>query len=265
MTDRLEATVVHAYGLVYRDTSFELPEAGIDGSGLSLVAIHRLAALVGELSAARYGAAAWREHAEDPRWLGKVVREHHEVLEATAEQTDVLPLRLPGIYQDVEELKQVLAEQEEACEEALSVIRGHLEWGAKIFLMGEAADAADQPAPASGGEYLRRRSAEASNREASRGRRQALVLDVHERLSQSAASAASNAPQDRALSGRREPMLLNAAYLLPRGREGGFLELADELNQRLIAEGMALETTGPWPAYNFAQLPDAAQVGGHDG
>lgn len=254
-----EDTVVHAYGLVPAGVSLSMPR-GIDGAPVTLVEAGDVAALASELSAEAYGPDQWRAHAEDPRWLEHVASEHHAVLQAVVEQTEVLPLRLPGIHHDLATLQRVLAEQQSELQEALSQVRDHVEMGAKIFLVAEPQAEAEER-PKSGRDYLARRSAEASNREQARVRRQSQVLDVHEALAHGSTRSAVNAPQDAALSGRKEPMLLNAAYLVPQVELDNFLTLADQLNQDLFTEGMALEITGPWPPYNFAHLPDGTAVG----
>ena len=158
----------------------------------------------------------------------------------------------------------MLGEQRPRFEQALARIHGHEEWGVKMFRAGGADDSSDQPAPTSGREYLARRSEQARTREESANRRQAVVLEVHEALAHAATHAVVNAPQDSALSGRREPMTLNAAYLVARHHRDEFLELAEALHDRVTADGLTLEVTGPWPAYNFAHLPDSSTVGAHD-
>lgn len=250
-----EATVVHAYGLVEADAAPGLP-GGIDGSEVVLVECGKIAALASVLSQERYGEAAWRDHGQDPRWLEQVAQAHHAVLARVVEEVDVLPLRLPGIYPSLDALRGVLEQHAVAFTEALTAVRAHVEWGAKIFRTGDKDAAAEQPPPASGREYLTRRSAQARDRDEAANRRQTVVLDVHEALAHAATHAVVNPPQDSALSGRREPMMLNAAYLVDRDGGEPFLDLADELQDRLSPEGMTLEISGPWPPYNFAHLPE---------
>jgi hypothetical protein len=47
-------------------------------------------------------------------------------------------------------------------------------------------------------------------------------------------------------------MILNAAYLVPEARTEEFQSLVRTLSRRHAPEGLALELTGPWPAYHFA-------------
>jgi hypothetical protein len=247
------STVLHTYCAV--PLAIELPsEAGIDGSPLSTVAVGRAAVVISQLSSERYGAEAWRDHSSDAAWLTRVVAQHHGVLQAALAETDVLPLRLPGIYRDLAALRRVLCEQEDALVQALSRIRGQIEMGAKVYLRAASGSRPGGPADESGRGYLTRRLSEAQEREEGRRRQQLVVADAHDALSREATRAIVNAPQDAALSGRREPMLLNAAYLIPRNAQQEFLTRSEDLQEGLSSEGLVLEITGPWPAYNFAEL-----------
>jgi hypothetical protein len=131
-------------------------------------------------------------------------------------------------------------------------VRDHLEWSVKVFRGKSVATAVPEPRPASGRDYLARKSQEAGAEEDAARLRHGRVLDVHEALALSSTHAAVNPPQDKALSGRHEQMLLNAAYLVPRAARETFLALCEELADRVYEDGLLLEVSGPWPAYNFA-------------
>ena len=76
---------------------------------------------------------------------------------------------------------------------------------------------------------------------------------VHERLASLAAEARANPPQRPELSGRRERMLLNGAYLVAAEREQAFADAVKNLGAELVGDGVELELTGPWPPYNFTE------------
>lgn len=252
-------SVVHAYGLVPTGGVLTVPD-GIDGSQVTTVTIGSLTVLVSELSARAYGADVWRANAEDPRWLEHIVQEHHRVLQAVVEETDVLPLRLPAIHDDTLSLENAVREQQQLLEAALERLRGHVELGAKAFLVEQRPTVTTDPPPTRGRDYLARRSAEADDRAQARTRRQAEVEDVHRALAGLSTDCAVSRPQDPALSGRREPMLLNAAYLVRRADLDRFVALAEQLHERLAHGGMSLEITGPWPPYNFADAADGSMT-----
>ena len=49
------------------------------------------------------------------------------------------------------------------------------------------------------------------------------------------------------------PLLLDAAFLVPRARAASFRSLAARTARDLARQGYALTLTGPWPPYTFVQ------------
>lgn len=251
--------VVHAYGVVSADFRGSLP-SGLGDAPVGVFSLADLGVLVSRLDAASFGEAVWQMHGTDPGWVERVAGQHHRVLQAAVEQGDVLPLRLPGIYADTNAVGSVLAGQLDVLRGAFARVRGRVELGAKAFALAEP----EQPEagrPASGRDYLLGRAAAGARREHARDRANAAVVAAHERMAALAASAVTNPPQDAALSGRREPMLLNAAYLVPRASLDDVVELVETLGADLAADGVALEVSGPWPPYNFVAEADITAAG----
>lgn len=246
-----QSTVIHAYGIVDAEAVEETRITGIGGAPVFYVVAGPVAAVVSQLDPQSFSHEEWRRHADDPAWLGEVASGHDAVLRAVADTTDVLPLRLPALYEDFADLERALRTESEGYLAALESVRDHLEWAVKVFAVTPA-PGVPEPRPSTGSDYLARKSKAAGAKEAAVRLRRGLVLDVHEALALASTHAALNPPQHKALSGRDEPMLLNAAYLVPRAARETFLDLCEELADRVYPEGVQLEVTGPWPAYNFA-------------
>lgn len=248
-----DATVLHAYGVVPSDAAVELPPAGIDGAAVELVQTAGLAALVSRLDAARYGEDVWREHAEDPDWLAGFATQHQAVLGAVAGACDVLPFRIPGMYEDEPTLTSVLETERELLRRGLEAVHGHVEWGVQVFLTGKP-EAEDAPRPRSGRDYLRTRSEQAGARDRAAEERRRRVLGGYGTIADASTHSVANPPQDPALSKRKEPMLLNSAHLVPRRAEAAFFAVLEEVQRDLGGAGMVVEVSGPWPPYNFVHL-----------
>ncbi len=246
-------TVLHAYGVLPAASGVELPGHGIDGARVELVEANGLAVLVSRLHRTRYGEDAWLSHAEDPDWLAAFATQHQEVLGAVATTSDVLPFRIPGMYDDEGRLLEVLEAEHDLLRGGLQAIAGHVEWGVQIFLTGQP-DEEPAEQPRSGKDYLRRRSAEVGSRERAAEVRRSRVLDAYETIADASTRSAVNPPQDPALSKRSEPMLLNSAHLVPRDRAEPFFAMLGEVQETLRDAGMVVEVSGPWPAYNFVDL-----------
>ena len=103
---------------------------------------------------------------------------------------------------------------------------------------------------------LRRKRAAADRRRAASDRSLHVADEIYAELAAAAMAARQLPPQDPRLTGRAEPMILNAAYLIEADRVDGLEELVAELEARYESLGAQLELTGPWPPYNF--VPDRA-------
>ena len=250
-------TVVHVYGVVSSGADPALP-LGLDGQPVTITAIGPFDAVVSTLDAARFGARAWAEHAEDLPWLQEVATAHHAVLQRVVEQTTVVPLRLPGIHDDLPRLQAALRQAEHSLAAALALVDGHVEMGLHVFGSGEPEAAATlgseesaSPQPRSGRDYLQRKADE-SRRQSSRPLLEESAADaLHQTVAAYSKRAQLHRVQDRAMSGRPEPMLLNASYLVARAEVDPFRENVARLGERLSDQRLTVECTGPWPAYGF--------------
>ena len=246
-------TVIHAYGVVRTDDAFDVPDTGIGGAGVALLDAGPVSGVFSILPGSAYGESAWREHAEDPAWLGRVATEHQRVLGDLVRDTDVLPLRLPAMYRDEVHLHRMLEAEAPLFSAVLESLHDHLEWSVHLYLVGEP----DPPAterPARGHDYLRQKSEAVARRSSARVAREQLVQDAYASLADLSRQSVANQPQDSALSGRREPMLLNSAHLVCRRHERLFFAAVDEVAARVAPAGISVEVSGPWPPYNFVEL-----------
>jgi hypothetical protein len=246
-------TVIHAYGIIRADAASALPDTGIGEAGVALLDAGPIAGVFSILPGTAYGEAAWTEHAEDAAWLTRVATEHQRVLGDIARDTDVLPLRLPAMYRDEVHLHQMLEAEAPLFHAVLESLRGHLEWSVHLFLVGEP-DEPEPERPRTGQEYLRQRTATVSRRQLARVKREQLVRDAYAALADLSRQSVANPPQDSALSGRAEPMLLNSAHLVCRRHEPLFFAAVEEVAGRLAPAGISIEVSGPWPPYNFVEL-----------
>lgn len=257
---------MHAYGLVDLDAAGPMDLRGIGGAEVESGALGGLRVLFSRLDPVRYGARAWAEGGQDPEWLRDVARSHHGVLQAWLEQADVLPLRLPSLHAGVRPLLRAMRARLPELAEALSRIRDRWEWGLKILLASASVPSvkAGRGRTKTGREYLLARAEEAASRDSARRTREEMVRRIYESLSALAEHAQVGPPQDRALTGRTEPMLLNAAYLMPRAERQRMVELVSRWAMKAEPLGLRVELTGPWPPYHFVTV-SAEPRGGNRG
>jgi Gas vesicle synthesis protein GvpL/GvpF len=247
----MDETIVHAYGVVAANELLSQFPPGIADTPVWVHDVENLGAIVGLLPVDGFGVADWERNATNVSWLGQVAQRHHEVLQYAATSRDVVPLRLPSLYGSLESLTETLRAIGDGLEQALRRIQGKLEWSVKVYRSAKEEDRPASAAAVSGREYLLGRSRDLSARSSAREQLAEQVRQIHEALGQASAESVQNRPQDPALSGRREQMLLNGAYLVSRNDEYQFQELAADIADGSLAKGLLLEVTGPWPAYNF--------------
>ena len=262
MSSPADGTVLHLYGVVHDWPGTPLPP-GVGGAPVAVEEVAGLSVLVSSLDSDRYGPEVWRDRGQDPAWLAQVATEHHAVLQAAIEQADLLPLRLPSVYLDHESVERALAADASSLGARLAALQGQVEVAAKVFLDAAAASrAAPEPgAPRTGRDYLARKAAQKTDQEQARERRRQAVVALHEALDAASTHSVLSPAQDASLSGRPEPMLLNAAYLVPRTELEEFGRRGQQLAGEVAGQGLVLELSGPWPPYSFTTLGDGTEAG----
>lgn len=250
MTD----TLVYLYAVADAADAQDHAISGVEGAPVRRVVADGLAAVVSSVDAERFGEEALRRSLEDLQWLEKVARSHHEVVASLARSGPVAPVRMATVYLDDQNVRALLHDRASALHRALDRVRGRSEWGVKAYAVPapEADDRDEADGAKPGTSYLMRRRAERDR--AAGGLRAAVEAAdaVHRVISDLADATRRYEPQDPRLSGRREQMVLNAAYLVD---EAGAAAVRRLVEDRDMPE-LRLELTGPWAPYSFATLEE---------
>jgi hypothetical protein len=129
------------------------------------------------------------------------------------------------------------------------------EWGIRVVLDRTLAAAAPKKRTAAarntGASYLAQKKAQrdASKELASRARD--TVASLFDRLAARASDAKRRSASE--LPAQGGPLLLDAAFLVPRARAAVFKTLAARESKALARQGYGLTFSGPWPPYTFVQ------------
>jgi hypothetical protein len=238
----------------------DLPRlTGVAGAQVRAAAAADLTVLVSDVDLAEFGEAALRRNLENLAWLEEVARAHHHVIDAAARLFPLLPARLATVYSSDAAMAAILGARAEDLRGALRRVGGRVEWGVKAYpapdegrrerVPARGTETGGRQAGGAGLAYLKRRRAELNAKQEARGSAAAGAQAVHAELSRHAAQARLYPPQSAQLSGARDPMLLNAAYLLdPSGASGFTAAVAAAATAH---PELRLELTGPWPPYSF--------------
>jgi gas vesicle protein GvpL/GvpF len=234
----------------------EEPLTGLEGVGdapVRLLGHRELKAVVSSVDLAEFGEAALRRNLENLSWVEKTARRHDEIVRRAAAITTALaPFRLVTIYKSDDAARVRLEELYGDLVRALDRVDRRSEWSVKAFCRVRPGPSAPSAPAGSGVAYLERRRAEIRDRHEAATEQQLLADQLFWDLVPAAAATRRLSAQDQRLSGRRETMALNVAFLVDDDRSTDFFELVDATRARYPS--LDVEVNGPWPPYSFAVL-----------
>lgn len=226
---------------------------GVADATVRTIGDESLTAVVSPVDLAEFGGEALRRNLEDLDWLAATARAHDAVVTAVAGAANAaVPLRLATVCLGEDRVRALLAERRADFTAALELLTGRTEWGVKAYADPDALAAPDESTGSgagSGTAYLLRRKAALAARETAQREAAAQAERLHTAFARVAVAARRHPPQDPALSGQRDWMVLNGAYLVDDGRSGELADAVDALAGEL--HGVRVELTGPWPPYSF--------------
>jgi hypothetical protein len=209
-------------------------------------------AVVADAPAAQFSAGAINGKLADLDWVSRAALAHEAVVESFITARAVLPMKLFTIFSSDERALENLHERRAHIDAALKRVAGHQEFGVRVRLVREAArPSAVRRAPASGVAYLRGKKSQrdATSERAVRARE--VVAELFDRLAVHASLARRRAASELPADGG--PLLLDAAFLIPRGRARRFAAAVASRARTLSPQGYGITMTGPWPPYSFMQ------------
>jgi len=229
--------------------------AGVPGAGkVRLLDVDAgLFLAVADLPLDRYSEAAINTGLADLDWVSRVAVAHEAVVESFIAATAVLPMKLFTIFTTDERALEHVRSQRARITAVVKRVADQHEWGVRVVLDRTLAAT---PAPktkkaGSGAAYLSQKKAhrDASRELASRARE--TVAGLFDRLAAKSRDARRRSASELPVQGG--PLLLDAAFLVPRAREATFKALAARESKTLARQGYGLTVSGPWPPYTFVQ------------
>jgi len=247
---------------------------GIDRNGEAYTLIFNdLEAVVSKISFEEFASEEIQRKAqEDLGWIKEKALIHERVVEkAMWENSDLLnliPMRFGTIFKNEEKLRETLSKSYPEIKDILERIRGSQEWSVKVYLRDrkkfeqmikerndtikekEKEIASFQEGMAF---FMEEELKEVISKEVEQELNK-MKEGLFERLKKQAVASIKNKILGKELTSRQEPMVLNAAYLIPEKNIEDFKREITGLNQQIQQNGFLLEYSGPWPAYHFTSL-----------
>jgi hypothetical protein len=215
-----------------------------------------LFAAVADAPLDRYSEAAINRGLSDLDWVSRAAVAHEAVVESFISETAVLPMKLFTIFTTDERAVEHVRAARRRIATVVKRVANHQEWGVRVVIDRDRAVSAAprKKAPAggrSGVAYLTRKRAERDAVVELTVRARETVAALYERLAARSRLAKRRLASELPVQGG--PLLLDAAFLVPRGRAASFQALASRESRALARNGYGLTFSGPWPPYSFVQ------------
>jgi hypothetical protein len=203
----------------------------------------------------RYGEAAIHKGLSDLDWVSRAAVAHESIVESFIGETAVLPMKLFTIFtSDARALEHIRGDRARIAA-VIRRVANHQEWGVRVILDRARAAGSRGPHPrrdmGSGVAYL---SAKRNERAAAielAGRARETVAALFDRLDARSRLATRKTASELPVYGG--PLLLDAAFLVPRTRAKSFRALLAREARTLARQGYGVTVSGPWPPYSFVQ------------
>jgi hypothetical protein len=249
----------YVYGVIAADRRPRLTRvpAGLPGAGpVRLLDLEQgLFIAVADLPLDKYNESAISSGLANLDWVSRVAVAHEAVVESFVAAKAVLPMKLFTIFKTDERAFEHVRSQRARIAGLVKRVANQQEWGIRVVLDRTLAAAAPKKraaaARSTGASYLAQKKAQrdASKELASRARD--TVASVFDRLAARASDAKRRSASE--LPAQGGPLLLDAAFLVPRARAALFKTLAARESKALARQGYGLTFSGPWPPYTFVQ------------
>jgi hypothetical protein len=210
-----------------------------------------------------YGGEEIQRRLSDLSWVSDRALAHEAVIEHFAASGAAVPMKLFTLFSSDERAIAFIRDDRERLGRVLDRVDGQVEWGVRVrlddarareVLTAEAREGAR--GQSAGTAFLLRKKLEQDASRELAGRLRSEMDTVFAELAAEASEAVRREPAASPESGGR--LLLDAAFLVPRGR-AGFEAAVERCASRLALRACDVTLTGPWPPYNF--IAEAAPLG----
>src|SRR5437667_3678745 len=204
----------------------------------------------------RYGEVTINRKLSDLDWVSRAAVAHEAVVESFIDQRAVLPMKLFTIFtSDDRALEQVRSDRRRV-DTIVKRVANHVEWGVRVTLDRARLRPPRKPArrsvpPKAGLGYLTQKKAQRDAAVELAEHARETVADLYDRLQGRSRLARRRTASELPVEGG--PVLLDAAFLVPRARATSFRTLITREARRLGRLGYHVTLTGPWPPYTFVK------------
>jgi hypothetical protein len=245
-----------------------VPESIAPGSDIQLLdGGSGLWAVASRVPAREFDETALARGLQNIDWVGRRAMAHEAVVEHFLSAPALLPMQLFTLFTSDERALQHVRQERRRIDRILSRIERQLEWGVRVTFdekagreaararFAKANPKADKAKSASGASYLARKRDQLAVDRVQAADARAGAEGLYAALSRDASAAQRRTATEQATPESR--LLLDAAFLVPVRRVASFRARVRSQARALASVGVAVSLTGPWPPYNFIDMPAA--------
>ena len=225
-------------------------------------------AVLGLVAEKDFGDSFLHDNIQNLEWLTKFATKHEKIIEAVMlKGANVIPFKFATLFYNQNNLESSLTQQKMSLTENFRKLIDKEEWGLKVFcntdcLLKEITKT---------NKKLEQFDNEINNSKPGKAyilnkKRQELLKEIlnqeinnkkiyyFNKLKDLSVENKVNKNQPKELSGKKEEMILNAVFLVPKSKITEFIDQI--LNYKAKNGSFIFEYSGPWPPYNFVSFTE---------
>jgi hypothetical protein len=207
--------------------------------------------VVSDVPLDRYGEATINRRLSDLDWVSRAALAHEAVVESFISSAALVPMKLFTIFTGDERAAEHIQSHRQRIDQAIARVRGRIELGVRVTMIPTAKSVRPSRGngEATGAAYLSGKKAQRDRAAEFANRARDTVAELYDGLAAMAADVARRSASELPMKGG--PLLLDAAFLVPRSRERSFRLAVKRQAAALQPSGYSVSMTGPWPPYTF--------------
>jgi hypothetical protein len=260
------ADLLYAYAITNAGIDVAKSPAGVDDGAVRSIEAGGLAAVVSPVDATVYSAERVEAHTENVAWVAPRATAHDAVVTWIGDRGPVIPLPIFTLFRDEDRVRTMLHERGAHLQATMQRVGAGEEYGLRIFRLDETlmqyvgklssrVEALERQAREAtpGQRYLIERKLETERRSESRRVASDVAQHAYATLAPLALESVREALPAKGRDGTTDIAVLNAYFLIPRGKLDAFQQALTDIVQEHAAHGFRFDFTGPWPPYHFVR------------
>lgn len=243
----------------------------IDEGEAYTVLYKELEAVVSPVDLKEFGSEEIQKKAqEDVNWIKEKAQIHEHVIEKAMGVGEkiipVIPMKFGTIFKTKGNLDRMMGKYYSKFKVNIEKLKGKQEWGVKVYLDEEVFEKQLEKSEAvrkkqkeitslpKGMDFFAKKQIEEVIKKEKNRKLEKIVQQVFTSLQKPAVKANQGKNLDKAITGKKEPMVLNVNLLIRKEKVAEFQKEVKGLKTKYQNQGLIIQESGPWPPYNFVEI-----------